>query len=453
MSDLSRSPKASRRDFIARSSIAAAGGAMALNFGAARFAHGAGADETIKIGVIGCGGRGTGATQQALSTGGAVKLVAMGDAFEDSVEKAYSALTGGGGKGRNNATDGSAASKIDCPKERRFFGLDAYKKVLDSGVDLVILATPPGYRPVHFEAAVKAGKHVFMEKPVAADAAGVRRVLAAVAESKKKNLAVGVGLQRHHDAAYQETIKRLHDGAIGDIITGRAYWCGAGVWDPRKTRDQVSTDLEYQLRNWYYYTWLSGDQICEQHIHNIDVINWVKNAYPVAAQGMGGRQVRIDPKYGEIYDHTAVEFIYADGSRMFSYGRHIPNCWNSVSEAVHGTKGTAQIDKGEITPTSGDKWSFRGDKDFRDRKGNAYQVEHDVLQASIRSGNPINEGENGAMSTMTAILGRMVCYNGKEIKMDDALNSKITLGPIDAVSFDTPVPVPTVATPGHTQVL
>lgn len=441
MSDLPRTPGTSRRDFITRSSLVAAGGAMALNLGSARFAHGAGADDTIKIGVIGCGGRGTGAAQQALSTEGKTKLVAMGDAFEDSVEKAYSAIS----KGNED--------KIDCPKERRFFGLDAYKKVLASDVDLVVLATPPGFRPVHFEAAVAAGKHIFMEKPVASDAAGVRRVLAAVAESKKKNLAVGVGLQRHHDIAYQETIKRLHDGMIGDIICSRAYWCGSGVWDPRKTREQCSSDMEYQMRNWYYYNWLSGDQICEQHIHNIDVINWVKNAYPVSALGWGGRQVRIDPKYGEIYDHTAVEFVYADGSRMFSYGRHIPNCWNSVSEAVHGTKGTAQVDKGEIKVNGGSEWSFRGEKDFRGRKGNAYQVEHDVLQASIRSGNPINEGENGAKSTMTAILGRMACYGGKEVKWDDALNSKIVLGPYDALSFDTPVPVPTVATPGHTQVV
>ena len=164
----------------------------------------------------------------------------------------------------------------------------------------------------------------------------MRRVLAAVAESKKKNLAVGVGLQRHHDAKYIETVKRLHDGAIGDIVCGRAYWCSSGVWEPRKTREQCATDLEFQLRNWYYYNWLSGDQINEQHIHNIDVINWVKNAVPVSAQGQGGREVRKDPRYGEIYDHTAVEFVYADGSRMFSWGRHIPACWNSVTEAEIG---------------------------------------------------------------------------------------------------------------------
>lgn len=448
MTDMPRLPRTSRRDFITKSTALAAGAGLAFNLGSARFAHGASSGETIKIGVIGCGGRGTGATQQALSTEGPVKLIAMGDAFEDSVESAYKNLSKGGGKGKNNKTDGSASSRIDCPKERRFFGLDAYKKVLECDVDLVILATPPGYRPVHFEAAVAAGKHVFMEKPVAVDAPGVRRVLAAVAESKKKKLGVGVGLQRHHQASYIETIKRLQDGAIGDIICGRAYWNGGGVWDPRKTREQVKSEMEYQVRNWYYYNWLSGDHINEQHIHNIDVINWVKNAYPVSAEGMGGRQVRIDPKYGEIYDHHAVEFVYADGSRMFSYCRHIANCWSSVSEAVHGTKGTAQIDKGEIVVSGGDRWRYRAKDD-----GNPYQVEHDVLQASIRAGEPINEGENGAYSTMTAILGRMATYGGKEVSWDDALNSKIVLGPYDALSWDTEPPTPTIAVPGQSKVV
>jgi myo-inositol 2-dehydrogenase/D-chiro-inositol 1-dehydrogenase len=446
MSDKSTpTPRTSRRDFITTTSAAAAASTLALQLGSARFAHGAGADDTIKIGVIGCGGRGNGATQQALSTDkGPVKLVAMGDAFADSIDRAYQAHAGKFG------------DKVDCPQERRFVGLDAYKKVLACDVDLVILATPPGYRPVHLEAAVAAGKHVFMEKPVAVDGPGVVRVLAATAEAKKKNLAIGVGLQRRHDVVYQETIKRLHDGAIGDIVCGRAYWTSNGVWDPRKTREQCSTDLEYQLRNWYYYNWLSGDQICEQHIHNIDVINWAKNAHPVKAQGQGGRQVRVDPKYGEIYDHTAVEFVYADGSRMFSYGRHIPGCWNSVTEAVHGTKGTAQIDRGEINVAGGAAWQYGKDEDgknFRSRRNNAYQTEHDVMQAAIRSGTLHNEGEYGAHSTMTAILGRMAAYGGQEVSWEQGLNSTIVLGPADAVSFDTAPPVPTVAVPGHTKVV
>jgi len=427
-------PGTSRRDFITKSSLAVAAG-LTLDM-TARFAHGAYADDTIKIGVIGCGGRGTGAGKQALSTEGKVKLVAMGDAFEDSVENSF-----------KNLSKAVPEDRIDCPKERRFSGLDAYKKVIECDVDLVVLATPPGYRPVHFEAAVKAGKHVFMEKPVAVDAPGVRRVLAAVAEAKAKKLGVGVGLQRHHDAGYIETVKRLQDGEIGDIVSSRCYWNSSGVWDPRVTRENVKSDLEYQLRNWYYYNWLSGDHINEQHIHNIDVINWVKNAYPIKAEGMGGRQVRIDPKFGDIYDHHAVEFEYADGSRMFSYCRHIPNCWNSVTEFVQGTKGRASVSSKTIEIAGATPWKY-GNK-VKD----AYQVEHDVLQASIRSGNPINEGENGAMSTMTAILGRMATYGGKEVEMEKALNSQIVLGPYDALSWDTTVPTPVVAVPGQTKVV
>ena len=282
-------------------------------------AHAA-SDDTIKIGLIGCGGRGTGAASQALNTKGNVKLVAMGDAFKDRLESSLQSLQ----------KEGGIANRIDVPEERRFVGFDAYKQVLDAGVDLVILATPPGFRPIHFEAAVDAGKHVFMEKPVAVDAPGVRAVLAAAQVAQQKNLAVGVGLQRHHEAAYIETIKRLQDGAIGDIVATRVYWNGAGVWVHPKTEGQ--TEMEYQMRNWYYFNWLCGDHIVEQHIHNLDVINWLKRGYPVKAEGMGGRQVRTGKDYGEIFDHHAVEFEYADGTRLFSHCRHIPNCWDSVSE-------------------------------------------------------------------------------------------------------------------------
>ena len=243
------------------------------------------------------------------------------------------------------------------PEDRRFVGFDAYQKALIAGPDLVILATPPGFRPIHFEAAVEAGKHVFMEKPVATDAPGVRRVLAAAEEAKKKNLAVGVGLQRHHEAMYLETIKRLQDGAIGDIVAMRVYWNGSTPWVKRAEltalRPQVS-EMEYQMRNWYYFTWLCGDHIVEQHIHNLDVINWLKDGYPVQANGMGGCQVRKGQDYGEIFDHHAVEFEYADGSRMFSQCRHIPNCWNSVSEHAHGTKGTADISTARSRPAGGE---------------------------------------------------------------------------------------------------
>ena len=269
-----------RHDFLKSSSLAAVGAGVLGSLGSLPGAYAA-SDDTIKVGLIGCGGRGSEAAVQACSTQGNVKLVAMGDAFpwqlEESAKKVKDALAEK--PGRFAVTD-----------ENKFVGLDAYQKVINAGVDLVVLATPPGFRPVHFEAAIAAGKHVFMEKPVAVDAPGVRQVLAAAAEAKKKNLGVGVGLQRHHEAKYIETIQRLRDGAVGDIHTARVYWNGGGVWT--RNRKPGMSEMEYQVWNWYYFNWLSGDHICEQHIHNLDVINWLKNAYPIRAQGQGGRQVR-----------------------------------------------------------------------------------------------------------------------------------------------------------------
>jgi predicted dehydrogenase len=422
-----------RRDFLKTSTVAVVGGSLAGSLGVARSAHG-GSDETIKIGLVGCGGRGTGAIRDAMSTSHNVKLVAVGDAFEDRLS----------GSLHNIQNEGNFGAKIDVPKERQFVGFDAYKKVLEAGVDLVILATPPGFRPIHFAAAVEAGKHVFMEKPVAVDAPGVRAVLEAAKKAKEKNVGVGVGLQRRHQKGYVDTIQRLQDGAIGDIVSMRAYWNGAGVWvNPRKP-DQ--TEMQYQMRNWYYFNWLCGDHIVEQHIHNLDVINWLKGGYPVRAQGMGGRQVRTGQEYGEIYDHHAVEFEYADGSRMFSYCRHIPNCWDSVSEHAQGTKGVADISGYRVETKDGDRWRYRGENP------NPYVVEHHDLIASILSGKPYNEGEYGALSTMTAIFGRMCTYSGKMISWDEALNSQISLAPKE-YAFDAAPPTPAIAVPGHTQVV
>src|SRR5215469_14570961 len=357
----------SRRDFLKTSTVAMVAGGLAGSLGVARSAHG-GSDDTIKIGLIGCGGRGTGAIRDAMSTDHNVKLVAMGDAFEDRLS----------GSLENIQKEGNFGAKIDVPKDRQFVGFDAYQKVLGAGVDLVILATPPGFRPIHFAAAVDAGKHVFMEKPVAVDAPGVRAVLDAAKKAKEKGLGVGVGLQRRHQKPYLETIQRLQNGAIGDIVSMRAYWNGAGVWvNPRKPGQ---TEMEYQMRNWYYFNWLCGDHIVEQHIHNLDVINWVKGGYPVRAQGMGGRQVRTGPDYGEIYDHHAVEFEYADGSRMFSYCRHIPNCWDAVSEHAQGTKGEADISGHQISSRGWDSWRHRAERGKPD--GNPYVVEHHDLIAS-----------------------------------------------------------------------
>jgi len=434
----------SRREFLKTSSIAAAMGTGLLSSLSAR-AYAAG-DETLKIGLVGCGGRGSGAAAQALSTEGKTKLVAMGDAFRNQLDGALRNIQG--------AVSGRPDAEVDVEEARKFVGFDAYKQVIDSGVDLVILATPPGFRPIHFEYAVAQGKHVFMEKPVAVDAPGVRKVLDLARQAKEKKLKVGVGLQRHHQAAYLETIKKIHDGEFGDVRALRVYWNGGGVWEPRATREQCKSEMEYQMRNWYYYNWLCGDHICEQHIHNLDVGNWVMKGYPVKANGMGGREVRKDPKYGEIFDHHACEFTYADGTVMMSQCRHIKNCWNSVSEHVHTTKGI-------INPGSGVEQFFDGSKGsrYRGENKNPYQVEHDDLFAAIRNGVDYNEAENGAMSTMTSILGRMCTYSGKEIKMQDALEKGLSIMPKE-FGFDAnpptlpgpdgayPIPVP-----GVTQVM
>ncbi|MFN0054830.1 MAG: Gfo/Idh/MocA family protein [Planctomycetales bacterium] len=411
----------SRREFLKGSSLAALGTGVLGTLGSLPGAFAA-SDDTIKVGLIGCGGRGTGAAIQALSTQGSVKLVAMGDAFPWQIDRSFNDL---------KAAFAERPGRFAVDEDHKFIGLDAYQKVINSGVDLVILATPPGFRPMQFEAAVKAGKHVFMEKPVAVDAPGVRQVLAAVEESKKKNLGVGVGLQRHHEAPYLETIKRLQDGAIGNIHTARVYWNSGGVW----TRDRMEgmSEMEYQIHNWYYFTWLSGDHIVEQHIHNMDVINWLKGEAPVRAQGQGGRQVRTSKKNGEIFDHHFVEFEYKDGSRMFSQCRHIENCWGSVSEHVQGSKGFANI-SGATIQNESDKWQYRG------KRTDPYQVEHDDLFASIRAGKPINEGAYGAMSSMTAILGRLCTYSGQAIEMADALASNLSLQPKD-YNFKAEAPI------------
>jgi predicted dehydrogenase len=441
----------SRREFLKTSTAAIVGGALAGTLSVARSAHAAG-DDQIKIALIGCGGRGTGATNQALHTKGNVKLVAMGDVFADRLEKSYNSLV----------VNEEIKSRIDVPQDRRFVGFDAYQQVLDAGPDLVILATPPGFRPIHFAAAVKAGKHIFMEKPVATDAPGIRKVLEAAEEAKKKNLAVAVGLQRRHQVNYLEAMKRLQDGAIGDIIATRVYWNGTTPWvhtreELTKKKGAPLSEMEYQMRNWYYFTWICGDHIVEQHIHNLDVINWLKNGHPIRANGMGGCEVRKGKDYGETFDHHVVEFEYPDGSRMFSQCRHIEGCWGGVTEHMHGTKGTADTEHGvsAIHVKGGETWKHSRNK----RDPDPYQVEHDDLFAAIRSGTPYNEAERGAASSMTAILGRMATYSGQVIEWNDAIHSQISLAP-EAFAFDvTPRSVPDAdgmyphAVPGVTRVI
>ena len=411
---MNQTGKATRREFIKSSAAVAAGAAVAgtLVRPAGVYAQ---ADDTIKIALIGCGGRGTGAASQALSTKGAVKLIAVADAFEDNARDAVKNL-------KNEHGD-----RVDVKDGNVFVGFDAYKQAIDCGIDLILIATSPGFRPIHFEYAVQQGKNVFMEKPVGTDAPGIRRLLAANEEAKKKNLKVGVGLQRHHQERYIETIKRIHDGALGDpnnnaeIELLRVYWNGNTPWVRPRKPDQ--TEMEYQMRNWYFFIWLCGDHITEQHIHNLDVANWVKKGPPVKAEGMGGRLLRHGPDNGQIFDHHYVEFTYADGTKMASQCRHWDRCKNDVSEHAHGIRGYSDIGAGYIKLRDGSEWRYKGGDP------NPYQVEHDDLFDAIRNNKPYNEGDYGAHSTMTSILGRMATYSGQEVTMEQALGSDLDLHP------------------------
>ncbi len=441
---LGRNRRASRREFLSQSSTVVAAstlaGAVGVRTAAAGNFHVAGR-ETIRVGLVGCGGRGTGAACDALRADDAVELVAVADAFPNRLQRSLEAISK------------EFPKKVKVDGDHQFSGFDAYKKVLESPIDLVILTTPPGFRPLHFEAAVKAGKNIFMEKPVAVDATGVRRVLAANVIAKQKDLIVQVGLQRRHERIYREMIDQLQNGAIGDINFMRAYWNGDGVWVNPRSEDQ--TELEYQMRNWYYFNWLCGDHIVEQHIHNLDVINWLKNGYPVKAQGQGGREVRDGKDFGQIYDHHMVEFTYADGSTLLSQCRHIAGCWGSVSEHAHGSKGFADISRGLI-------FDPKGKEIFKSKlEGNGHQQEHIDLYADIRAGRKIpNEGDYGAMSTMTSILGRMATYSGQEIKWDTAINLEDRLADTDAIkTLNDQAPISpdeegnySVAVPGKTLV-
>ena len=436
-----------RRRFLRTSAATAAVGLLGSGVSLARSAHVAGNDE-IKIALIGCGGRGTGAAVQALRTAGPVKLWAMADAFEDRLEGSLKQLTTGASVSRGTAE--GLQDRIDVPPQRRFVGLDAYRQAIDCGVDLVLLTTPPGFRPEQFEYAVKQGKHVFMEKPVAVDPPGVQQVLTTGKEADRKGLKVGVGLHRRHDAVYQETIQRIHDGALGELMLLGAYSNRAGTAKYLKRTPEM-TEMFYQVGHWYYFTWLSGDFIVEQSIHMIDVCNWAKRGNPVMAQGQGGRQFRTGNDYGQIFDHFFIEYTYEDGSKMYSQNRHIPACWNSIAHHAYGPLGHSQIGKGLIEGKN--PWRMR------QKSPNAYQTEHDVLFDAVRNGKPHNEAEYGARSTLTAIMGRMAGYSGQQIHLQDALESNVNLSP-ERIAWDAEPPVLPdadgdypVAIPGVTKVL
>jgi predicted dehydrogenase len=426
MAEMRNEAGASRRDFLG-ATTATLGGALAG-------VYAAGNDE-IRIGLIGCGDRGTGAASQALRADRNVKLVAMGDVFADRLEKSLQTLK----------KDNRIAGKLDVKQSHRFTDFDAYKKVLSSGVDVVLLCTPPHFRPIHLAAAVEANKHVFAEKPVAVDAPGVRSVLATCAAAKKKKLSIVSGLCLRYDLGFRETVRRLHDGAAGRILSLQASDYRGSNWG--KPRQPGWTDMQYQMRNWYNFTWLSGDFNVEQHVHFLDVCAWVmKDNYPTLAIGIGGRQTRTEPKYGHIYDHFSVVYEYPDGTTLHSNCRQQTGCRNHISAKVTGSKGRALLSerrKGLVIHTSSD-WYYDGPTN------DMYQTEHDELFASIRSGKPINNGDYMARSTLLAIMGRMAAYTGKEITWEMAMNSKEDLSPAK-YDWNLELPVPPVAMPGKTK--
>ncbi len=403
-----------RREFVRQTSLIAGGiMTMPMMAGANYFS---GADDVIKVAVVGCGGRGTGAAVQALKTKQNVQLVAMADAFSDRLQNSYKNI-------QNALKEDGLDKRLQVKEENKFVGFDAYKKVIPLA-DVVILATPPGFRPIHFEEAIRQNKHVFLEKPVATDPAGVQKILQVAEEAKRKKLNVVGGLQRRYQTSYLELMKRLKDGAIGDVVSAQAWWNNDGVWV--RPRQAGMTEMEYQMRNWYYFVWLCGDHITEQHVHNIDVINWALESFPVTAQGMGGREVRNGKEHGEIFDHHYVEFQYGDGQILNSQCRHIKGTMAKVDELIMGTKGKIFFNEARITDLKG-KTLFQFDKKHENQP---YQAEHDELFAAVAKGEfKFMDAERVAKSTMTSILGRMATYSGQRVNWDKAINSGINLQP------------------------
>ncbi|MCA9185719.1 MAG: Gfo/Idh/MocA family oxidoreductase [Planctomycetales bacterium] len=431
MTNESAKPESNRRDFIKSASLATASASVLANMVVPKMVHAAN-DDSIRVGVIGTGGRGTDAVVNALTADTNTKLTAVADAFPDRAQGSLENL-------KNNE---SIADRVQVDPANVFAGFDAYKQVIDSGVDVVILTTPPHFRPAQLRYAIEAGKHCFVEKPIAVDAPGVRHVMETCALAKEKGLAVVSGLCWRYDLGVRETMQRIKDGAIGRIVAVQSEYNAGTLWhrgdDPNWSR------MEYQIRNWLYYTWLSGDHICEQAVHSLDKTAWLMDdASPVVAYGMGGRQQRTDPKWGHIYDHHTVVYEYANGVRVFFTCRQMDNCSNHVDEHVMGTEGTAEVLAHRIE--AAEKWRYRGPKP------SMYVVEHQELFKSIREGNPINNGHYMCNSTMIAIMGRMCTYSGKKLTWDECYNSQQKLGP-ETYEW-TDVPEPSVAIPGHYEIL
>lgn len=388
---MSNFPHANRRDFLKTTTASAAGISLAGSLSIARTAH-ANSTDTLKLALIGCGDRGRGAVNNCLRSCKNIKLIAVADAFADSANNSLGFLKKHFGE------------RIDVTPDRVFVGFDAYEKAIAADPDIVILATPPGFRPIHYAAAIKAGKHVFMEKPCCVDAPGFRSLMESNKLADEKNLKVVVGLQRRYDTSYIAGIKKIHDGEIGNLVLLRALWNGGGIWF--RERKPGQTEMEYQLRNWYHFVWTCGDNICEQHVHNLDVCCWAKNDYPIEANGMGAcvqRYKNRDPKkgMGQIFDEHFVEYTFKDGTKLYSQCRHIPNTFSNVSEEAFGTKATTNCRSGAS-------------------KGNPYELEHIALINAIRNDEKLNNGWYGAKSSFTAVLGRMATYSGKVVKWSDA---------------------------------
>ncbi|ALN91558.1 MULTISPECIES: Gfo/Idh/MocA family protein [Lysobacter] len=416
-----------RREFLQRGVGTAAAVGLASVFGSAY----AGGSDEIRVGLIGAGGRGTGALRNVLEAAPGVRVVAIGDVFPEQLGKSIAAIEAKLGK------------PIGVPPERQFSGLDAYKKVIAQDINYVILASPPAFRPEHLKAAIEAGKHVFTEKPIAVDSPGVRQVLALSDIADGKGLKIAAGTQRRHQAGYLDTIKRIHDGAIGEIVAARAYWNQGGLW--HVDRKPGWSDGEWMLRNWLYFNWLAGDIIVEQHIHNMDVVNWAMNAHPASAVSLAGRQVRTESVFGNVYDHFATDFEYESGAHMISMCRQMDGCANNISEALVGTRGNSRVDQHVITGAN----AWKRDSRLAESDIDPYVQEHADLIAAIRGGKPLNELKQVSEATLTAIMGRMAGYSGGRVTWEEALNSQESLAPAP-FTLSGSIAVPVVAMPGRT---
>jgi len=394
------------------------------------------AKKTLKVGLIGCGGRGTGAAAQALQADGNVVLAVMGDVFKDRLDASHRELLK------------VVGDKVKVDEEHKFIGFDAYQKVLDSDVDVVLLTTPPAFRPGHFTASVAAGKHVFCEKPMAVDAPGVREVIAAAQKAKEKNLSVVSGFTYRFGFGNRAAFDHILKGALGDIKTVTTFRFGGELW--YKERQPDWSEMTYNMRNWYYYNWLSGDFIVEQAVHSLDLMSWAMgDIMPLTAIGTGGRQRRTDKRYGNIYDHFAVEFEYPNGVKGYHFTRQQSDTDTRNTIDIFGTEGTAMIQPGRKYQINGSNpWRFDGEEN------NMYQTQHNELFAAIRSNQPINDGERMAHSSLLAIWARMAGYSGKEISWEEAYNSNASLGPkLEQYNWDLVWPGPSIAVPGKTKTL